>query len=103
MDQNIAIKQRLKDETAKLVSVVFYAKAKTAYTYATSILDLTFGDLAVVLVGSDYKVVEVVSGDVIPELSDDVHYKWIVAKLDLTEHINNIALNNIIEAKKEAK
>jgi hypothetical protein len=96
MNQNAVINQRLKEGTAKLVSVVFYNKAKVAYTYATSILDLTFGDLAVVPVGSEFKVVEVISGDVTPELQDDIYYRWIVAKLDLTEHVNNVALNNRI-------
>lgn len=95
MDKNIAA--ILRNDT-RTVSVTFSGGASKTYTYITN-FDFKVGDFAIVEVSGDYKVVEIVA--VAPDLriqpNSDIHFKWIVDKLDLTEHEINMRRNAEIE------
>ena len=67
----------------KSVQVKFKNYDKKYYTYKT-LLDFEVGDFAIVDVGYEFKVVEIIRVDKIPNLNVDsnIEYKWIVQKLD---------------------
>lgn len=95
MDKNIAAILRNDTHT---VSVSFSGGTSKHYTYITN-LDFNVGDFAVVCVSGEFKVVtiEKVSDDLNITPNSDVTYKWIAAKLDLTEYWSNMARNEEIE------
>ena len=95
MDKNIAA--ILRNDT-KTVSVTFAGGTNKCYTYVTN-LDFDCGDLAIVQVSGDFKVVQIdaVAPDLRIPPNSDIQFKWIVAKVDLTEYKRNMARNEEIE------
>jgi hypothetical protein len=96
MDKNIAAILR-NDTTTVSVKFDDEPRAKT-YTYVTDI-PLDDGDHAVVMVGEEFKVVKVVEkhDELRIEPNSDVHYKWIVCKVDRNRFDANIEKNQQIE------
>jgi len=74
-------------EGLKTVKVKFKDYDKKFYTYKT-LWDHEVGDFVVVRVQDEYKVVEVMEVDDVPDLNihSDVNYKWIVDKVDIDHH-----------------
>lgn len=95
MDKNIAAILR---KDAKTIAVTFNGGTSKTYTYVTDI-DFKAGDYAIVEVSGDFKVVEVVN--TAPDLrippNSDIQFKWVVAKLDLTDYEKNKQRNAAIE------
>ena len=98
MDKNIAAILR---EDTKTCKVTFSGVVGNAYTYITHI-PLEVGDWVVVPVGqnADLKVVEVesVDDDLNVEPNCDTKYKWVVCKIDMDAHRDNMARNREIES-----
>jgi len=96
MDKNIAA--ILRNDT-KTISVTFGGGTGKSYTYVTN-FNFERGDFAVVEVSGEFKVVKVEA--VAPDLrlppNSDIHFKWVVAKLDLSEYEKNCARNEEIES-----
>ena len=95
MDKNISAILRNDTNT---VCVSFSGGTGKHYTYITDI-KFNVGDLAVVCVSGEFKVVTVerVDDDLRIAPNSDMAYKWIAAKLDLTEYWSNMARNAEIE------
>ena len=74
-------------ENVKLVGVKFSGSKQ--YAYKTTI-DFELGDFAVVVAQGFYKVVSVTQTTDL-QVEDDVDYKWIVDKVDITSYTENIA------------
>lgn len=77
-----------------------YAKApdQKFYTYVTN-LALTVGDTVVVEAGDTLKLAAVrrVDDNVAIEPNDPIKYRWVVQKVDFTEHLANEARNAEID------
>ena len=83
----------------RLVKVVFPTATKR-YTYKTMIVDVEVGDSLVVYTPAEgLKVVVVESVHKLHEITlrADIHYKWVVQKIDFTDYIK------ITEAAQEAQ
>lgn len=102
MDKNIAA--ILRNDT-KTVGIKFFSDRNEGdepntqeYTYVTN-LALTVDDLVIVKVIDRYKVCLVtrVDEDLQIEPNSDKEYKWVVAKVDLTEYALNVERNRTIE------
>lgn len=96
MDKNIAALLR---EGIRTVSVRFQgAPLEKTYTYVTDLV-LLAGDRAVVQVGENYRVVEVVEqhNDLRIEPNSEHRYQWIVSKVDLKHFQMNTETNRRIE------
>lgn len=95
MSINYSILALLVDENVRTVGVKFFADTAEAivkgreYTYKTT---HTFekGDLAVVFVGQQPKIVEAQRMDV--PTDDRIQYKWIVCPVNLDTYLANIAI-----------
>lgn len=60
------------------------------YVYKTDIDDICEGDTAIVRVNGSLKVVEIVevsNDDSFIDYNSNFHYKWLVSKIDLEEHL----------------
>lgn len=64
---------------------VRFAGSTKVYHYKT-VEKFEEGDLAVVDVNGELKIVEVTSIDCMLDLSDHINYKWAVQRVDLTEY-----------------
>lgn len=97
IDPNIAAIMR---DDATTVEVSFGAEGERAYTYITSI-KLELEDYVVVPLGKlgGFTVGKVVAvhDDLQLPPNADITYKWVVAKLDLTDYNTNLARNATIE------
>lgn len=95
-EQNIAALLR---EDAKTIKIRFKPGAQeTLYTYICH-YDVIPGDVVLVMGNDRMHVVEVVEvdTDVKIEPGSDIRYKWVVQKVDLTEHCANMKRNEEIE------
>ena len=96
MDKNIAAILREDATTCKVV----FSSGSLPYTYITN-LPIKVEDWVVVPVGAngDLKVAEVVQVDDDLEIEPncDTKYKWVVAKIDMDAHSDNMARNREIE------
>lgn len=121
---NYSTVHSLVNENITYVSCVFstesYANDKRnvqttskAYTYKTALKDVKVDDLVIVECQGvshnfGFAIVKVVAIDEEPDYSDNTNYKWVVGKLDLTEHAALIAeeqlvISNIKRLEKQAK
>lgn len=79
-------------DNLKTIQVVFESTGKV-YTYKTTDASIVIGDLVVVVARNLYQIVKVVGIDNTPNLSlDHISYKWIIQKIDKTEHDTLVAL-----------
>lgn len=67
------------------VGVRFAGSSTKTYHYKT-LEKFEEGDLAVVNVNGEFKIVEVIYTDCMLDLSSHINYKWIVQKVDTTEY-----------------
>lgn len=100
MDRNIAA--LLREDTTTVEAQFYQSHNNTyggkVYKYVTH-LDFQAGDLAVVLVNDEYKVVYIsaVHKELEVEPNSSITYKWIVSKVDFTGYSDNLLRNRQIE------
>lgn len=94
-EQNIAALLRT---DAKTIRVKFSTGSEQPYTYICH-YDVMVGDAVLVEANGRMQVVEVteVDSEVKIEPGSDIRYKWVIQKLDLTEHFTNLTRNAEIE------